>query len=141
MAEGLTLRLRRAADTVPRVRGLVGQELARRGVDADVVDRIILASAEACNNAILHARGATYRVTVEVDPGHCTITVADGGGGFMVPDDPVMPEPEVVGRRGLALMGALVDDVKVDSSTSGTTVVLRHGLSDPPSLAGSAGRG
>lgn len=131
MAEGLTLRLRRAADTVPRVRGLVGQELARRGVEGDIVDRIVLASAEACNNAILHARGATYRVTVEVGSGACTITVADGGGGFAMPDQLVMPEPDSVGRRGLALMGALVDDVKVDSSTDGTTVVLRHALSEP----------
>lgn len=135
MAEGLTLRLRRAADTVPRVRGLVSQELVRRGVDRDVVDRIVLASAEACNNAILHARGATYRVTVEVGGGCCTITVVDGGGGFTVPDRPVMPEPDSVGHRGLALMGALVDDVKVDSSTTGTTVILRHGFDSEPAFA------
>jgi serine/threonine-protein kinase RsbW len=135
MAEGLTLRLRRAADTVPRVRGLVGQELARRGVDGDVIDRVILASAEACNNAILHARGATYRVTVEVEPGYCIITVVDGGGGFAMPDPPVMPAPESVGRRGLALMGALVDDVKVDSSDAGTTVILRQVLDSEPAFA------
>jgi serine/threonine-protein kinase RsbW len=128
MANGLTLRLRRAAETVPRVRGVVVQELSRHGIDGDVADRIVLASAEACNNAILHAAGETYQVTVEIDLAVCTITVADSGRGFEVPDQLVMPEPDAVGRRGLALMGALVDHVKVDSSQAGTTVVLRHPL-------------
>ena len=128
MADGLTLRLRRAADTVPRVRGVVGQELSRHGVQAEIVDRVVLASAEACNNAILHARGATYRVTIEVGCGDCTVIVADSGSGFDMPDRLVMPEPDAVGSRGLALMGALVDQVKVDTSESGTTVILQHAL-------------
>jgi serine/threonine-protein kinase RsbW len=136
MANGLTLRLRRAADTVPRVRGMVGQELSRHGVDDDVVDRVVLASAEACNNAILHARGATYRVTIEVDAdnGGCTVTITDSGGGFDVPDEPPMPGPAAIGQRGLALMSALVDEITVDSTDDGTTVVIQHTLNGKPGI-------
>lgn len=129
MARGLTLRFQRRADTVPHVRGLVGRELSRHGADAEVVDRLVLASAEACNNAIMHSASATYMVTVDIDTSTCTITVSDDGRGFDVPERPMMPEPDAVGRRGLALMGALVEDVKVSSSTDGTIVVLRHTLS------------
>jgi hypothetical protein len=37
-----------------------------------------------------------------------------------------MPSPEAVDHRGLALMEALVDQVKVSSTPAGTTVVLVH---------------
>lgn len=123
------MRFQRRADTVPHVRGLVGRELSRHGADADVVDRLVLASAEACNNAIMHSASSTYMVSVDIDTSTCTITISDEGHGFSVPERPMMPEPDAVGRRGLALMGALVDDVKVSSSAAGTTVVLRHALS------------
>lgn len=123
------MRFQRRADTVPHVRGLVGRELSRHGADAEVVNRLVLASAEACNNAIMHSASTTYLVTVDIQLDMCTITVSDEGHGFDVPDRPSMPEPDAVGNRGLALMGALVEDVKVSSSVAGTTVVLRHKLS------------
>jgi serine/threonine-protein kinase RsbW len=138
MGKGVTVRFRRQADTVPRVRGLIGHELFRCGAGDDVVDRLVLASAEACNNAILHSASRSYVVTVDIDTNICTITVSDEGSGFDVPQPPVMPGPESAGRRGLALMDALVDQVNIDSSTSGTTVVLRQRLGSngrPPALA------
>lgn len=119
---------RRAADTVPQIRELVGTELNRRGVEPEVVDRVVLACAEACNNAILHSTGDTYRVSVDIGPDTCTIVVSDDGAGFIVPDHIVMPPPDVVGHRGLALMDALVDNLTVNTSATGTTVVIRNAL-------------
>lgn len=111
-----------------RARGLVGRELCRAVVDEEVVHRLVLASAEACNNVVLHSACGSYVVMVEIDTDVCTITVADDGIGFDVPKRRAMPGPESVGQRGLALMDALVDQVDISSSSSGTTVVLRHHL-------------
>ncbi len=102
----------------------VEAELCRHHIDPDVVERLVLATAEACNNAITHSACATYAVTVEVRAGICIISVIDSGAGFDVPDTFEMPEPHAVSRRGLALMCALVKDVEVTSTAAGTTVVL-----------------
>ena len=128
MGRGVTQTFRCRADTVPRVRAVVEAELRRNGMTGDLVDRIVLATAEACNNAILHSQSPSYVVTVDVADGVCTITVRDAGVGFSVPDRMEMPEPDAVSRRGLALMCVLVDEVSVNSNGVGTTVVLRQPL-------------
>lgn len=90
----------------------------------DVAEQLVLAVAEACNNAILHAAGDDFTVSVLVDSGRALVTVADHGAGFVPPMHPSMPGPQAIGRRGLALMQALVDDIDVVSDGAGTTVML-----------------
>lgn len=115
---------------MPRVRAVVEAELRRNGIDGELRDRLILASAEACNNAILHSDSISYDVSINVDDGACTVTVTDSGAGFDVPPLIEMPAPDAVSQRGLALMTVLVDDVDVISTDSGTTVVLRQSLAN-----------
>jgi anti-sigma regulatory factor (Ser/Thr protein kinase) len=139
MGRGVTQTFRCRAETVPRVRAMVGGELQRHGIDDDLVDRIVLASAEACNNAILHSQSPSYVISVEVADDACAVTVRDAGVGFAVPDVMEMPEPNAVSRRGLALMCVLVEQVDVKSNgAGGTTVVLRQPLNgalpDPVAL-------
>lgn len=93
-------------------------------VPPDVVEQLVLAVAEACNNAILHAEGDEFTVTVIVDGARALVAVADHGAGFAPPARPSMPGPQATGHRGLALMQALVDDVDVVSDRAGTTVML-----------------
>jgi serine/threonine-protein kinase RsbW len=119
-------RLRRDPQAVPAARAFVHHALRSAGVPADVVDRLVQAVAEACNNAILHAAGATFTVSVTVAAGVCTLTVSDLGRGFDPPEHARMPSPQAVDHRGLALMEALVDHVEVSSAPVGTTVVLVH---------------
>jgi len=128
MGRGVTQTFRSRADTVPRVRAMVADELRRNSVDGDLLDRIVLASAEACNNAILHSQSPSYVVTIDVADGLCTVTVRDAGVGFEVPERMEMPAPDAVSQRGLALMCVLVDEVGVTSNGVGTTVVLRQPL-------------
>ena len=130
MGRGVSQTFRCRADTVPRVRAVVEAELRRNGIDGELRDRLILASAEACNNAILHSDSISYDVTVNVDEGACTVTVTDSGAGFDVPPLIEMPAPDAVSQRGLALMTVLVDDVDVVSTDSGTTVVLRQSVAN-----------
>jgi serine/threonine-protein kinase RsbW len=128
-------RFRREPVVVPSARAFVGHALRSAGVNGDVAERLVLAVAEACNNAIMHAGGDTFSVTVSVSGTTCTLTITDAGQGFHPPRHVTMPAPEAVGHRGLALMEALVDHVKVTSSPVGTTVVLVQGASAQPSLA------
>jgi anti-sigma regulatory factor (Ser/Thr protein kinase) len=130
MGRGVSQTFRCRADTVPRVRAVVEAELRRNGIDGELRDRLILASAEACNNAILHSDSISYDVSINVDDGACTVTVTDSGAGFDVPPLIEMPAPDAVSQRGLALMTVLVDDVDVISTDSGTTVVLRQSLAN-----------
>ena len=128
MGRGVTQTFRCRAETVPRVRAMVEAELRRHTLPDDLVDRLVLATAEACNNAILHSQSPSYVVTVDVADALCSVTVRDAGVGFSVPDRMEMPEPDAVSRRGLALMCVLVDEVCVNSNGVGTTVVLRQSV-------------
>lgn len=117
-------RFRRERATVPSARAFVRHALRSADTPVDLVDRLVLAVAEACNNAILHAGGPAFTVSVMVDGGRAMVTVADNGAGFEPPAHPTMPSPQSTGHRGLALMRALVDEVDVVSNASGTTVGL-----------------
>ena len=121
-------RLARERAAVPSARAFVRHALHSAGAPPESLDPLELAVAEACNNAILHAAGDAFRVTLVVEGSHVTITVSDTGAGFVPPDRPRMPAPEAMGQRGLALMQALVDNVRVSSGAQGTTVVLEQSL-------------
>ena len=95
-----------------------------------MAERIELATAEACNNAILHGSGSAFVVSLAIDAGRVVVTVSDEGGGFDLPTVSAMPSPQTIGHRGLPLMRALVDEVDVTSNGDGTTVVLVQGVSD-----------
>jgi serine/threonine-protein kinase RsbW len=117
-------RFRRERTVVPSARAFAAHALVSAAVPPDIVEHLVLAVAEACNNAILHAEGDDFTVSVVVEGGRALVTVADHGAGFVPPAHPSMPGPHATGHRGLALMQALVDDVDVVSDRAGTTVML-----------------
>jgi serine/threonine-protein kinase RsbW len=121
-------RLRRERAAVPSARAFVRRALRGFGPTAETLDPLVLAVAEACNNAILHATGDVFGVSLVVEGTRCTVTVSDNGAGFVPPREPRMPAPEATGHRGLALMRALVERVEVSSNATGTTVVLQQTL-------------
>jgi anti-sigma regulatory factor (Ser/Thr protein kinase) len=121
---------------VPVARGFTRRALTTAGVRADVVDRMVLAVAEACNNATLHAAGDDFTVTVSVDTARVVVTISDDGDGFLPPARPSMPHPQSTGHRGLALMRAMVDHVDVVSTGQGTTVTLMHVAAPLDGVAG-----
>ncbi len=121
-------RLRRERAAVPSARAFVRQALRAFHATPETLDPLVLAVAEACNNAILHATGDVFGVALVVEGLRCTVTVSDTGTGFVPPRRPRMPAPEAIGHRGLALMQALVERVEVSSNATGTTVVLQQTL-------------
>jgi serine/threonine-protein kinase RsbW len=130
--------------SVPLVRHMCRDALAKLGVQQDCVFDIELALTEACTNVLRHARntGSEYEVEVLVLDRSCSITVTDTGQGFdyeRVGSDAVNLSAE--GGRGVHLMRSLVDDLEFFSEpTSGTTVRLRKTLRlESSSLLGNGG--
>ncbi len=96
---------------------------------SDARDRLVLAAAEAFNNVVLHAVCDSFAVSISRDDSICIVDVTDTGTGFYVPSTFDMPPASDVGHRGLAIMQALVDRVRVSSSPTGTAVTLAQTLS------------
>jgi anti-sigma regulatory factor (Ser/Thr protein kinase) len=127
MNVGATERFQRRPEAVRAARVFLRLGLpARRSSHA--VDQLVLAASEAMNNVIEHAAGGDFLVTVAFDGRHGSVVVTDAGAGFETGDTPTMPPADEAAGRGLAMMYALVDEVRIASGPAGTTVALRHDL-------------
>ena len=102
----------------------------------DKIDEIKMAVIEACMNACEHSHAARreiemiFSVLGSDEPEKLQITVRDGGRGFP-PDVRSAKTPDKKGplnlsKRGwgLQIIEGLMDEVKIESSSSGTTVVM-----------------
>ncbi|WP_138755337.1 anti-sigma B factor RsbW [Paenibacillus sinopodophylli] len=95
-----------------------------------------VAVSEACNNAVIHgsydADGNVIDISFEPVNSGLTIKVKNNGTSTLVEEaiEKAAPLPEVevsglkVGGLGIYLMQALMDEVEVNTSDSGTEVVL-----------------
>ena len=135
--------------SIPVMRHVLGDTLARLGLDEECIADLLLAVNEACTNVLRHAGpGHKYEVIAEVGKNRVVIQVLDNGRGFnparMRPvrrrghlkRPPVRP-PGLLGRRGragdvsqlaesgrgLAIMRACVDDVSLRTGPGRGTVV------------------
>ena len=132
--------------SVPVMRRVLGDTLRGIGVNEESVDDILLAATEACTNVVLHAGESVpaYSVAATVDRAGCRVVVTDVGQGY-APEGAGQGWPMRLVRarrptaahgsgdvaslaesgRGLAIMRACVDDVKLRSAPGqGTRVVL-----------------
>ena len=104
----------------------------RAGFDEDDRHRIGMAVRECMVNAIVHGnrynRNKRVRVSVAIESAHFTIRITDEGEGFEMQEVPDPLHDTNLLRhsgRGLFLMGAFMDDMKVRKvSPAGTEVTL-----------------
>ena len=100
-----------------------GQALAA-GLAESVTDDVLLATSEACVNAVLHSSSRTVRVTWRYSDGCVEVQVADEGVFHRrVP----LPEIDQTAGRGILLMTAVMDEVTIQEGTEsspGTVVRL-----------------
>jgi serine/threonine-protein kinase RsbW len=128
----VTVELPPKAWTLAASRRLVGDLLDGVAVAVMIREDLAIAVTEACSNVVRHAVGvASYRLTVDVDDDRCVIEVRDTGPGF----DPDLPRNTTAdGGRGLLLMLALVDDLRLERRHPGMNVTmikrLRPGIGD-----------
>ncbi|AEV87535.1 serine/threonine protein kinase [Actinoplanes sp. SE50] len=116
MRMSVRLSLPREVDSVPAVRRLLRCSLTTLQIDRQAGADLEIALTEACANVVKHATGAEdFEVRLDVGEQHCSIDVVDNGAGFD-PDD--RPEPTTAGEsgRGLFLIRALAENVRMQSS-------------------------
>jgi serine/threonine-protein kinase RsbW len=122
----IMMELPRDRMTVPVTRHLVRAAMNEIGVLTDDRDAVELAVTEACANVIDHSGpGDAYEVSVAIGPSACHIRVVDVGRGFdhTALDEPQMASGDAEHGRGVALMHALVDQVRFESEPEKGTVV------------------
>ena len=110
--------------------GMVRQQLRRlleaHHLPAPTAEAVVLATEEACINAIMHSGDTDggMHVSAAVMGDEVLVEVSDGGCGFDVPpfDIQSVPDPLLAHGRGLFLIHCLMDHVQVDSdATRGRT--------------------
>ncbi|MDP9342273.1 MAG: ATP-binding protein [Actinomycetota bacterium] len=96
------------------VRQFIREQAAANALSQAVADDVVLATSEACVNAVLHASTRTVRVTWRCAAG-CTEVVVEDEGIF----DRQLPMPEIDGPtgRGILLMTALMDEITIREGT------------------------
>lgn len=121
----LSLRLPRDRLSVPLVRHLTEYALLEVGADTSDAHDVELALAEACANVLTHAGpGDIYDVEITIGPFNCVIRVIDVGHGFDASTtSPTMASYDAESGRGVGLMHALMDQVRLTSEPDRGTVV------------------
>jgi PAS domain S-box-containing protein len=123
LGETLTMELIGEGPALSAFRQALRRWLAESGAEPDEVQDIVMATNEACQNAIEHAYGLSpepFQVALDTEAHEIVITVRDRGGWRDGSSDDR--------GRGLPLMRALMDTVEIDQRPSGSTVILRRAL-------------
>lgn len=124
---------------IREIRSFIAEFLADARASVDASSDILVAASEAASNAAKYGRREEGRSEVRV---RCVlagtdviVTVVDDGPGFAEEVDPgAPPDPLAVGGRGMYLMRELMDEMSVDTTPYGTTVVLRRRAFEEPPL-------
>jgi anti-sigma regulatory factor (Ser/Thr protein kinase) len=119
--EELDLRLPADPKVLADIRLVLRRWLRHQGANDSQTLEITLAVSEACTNAIEHAYSpapAEFTLRATAQEGRLTFVVADAGS---------WREPRGQDRgRGLTIIRAAMDEVEVNSSESGTEIIMRR---------------
>jgi anti-sigma regulatory factor (Ser/Thr protein kinase) len=123
VADELLLRIPAQPSVLADVRQRIRTWLRSKDVSNEDVEKLVLASGEACANAIEHAYRpglAFFEIEGRRDNGEVTLTVRDRGS---------WREPRGSQRgRGFTIIESLMDVVEVNSGTDGTEVLMSRRL-------------
>jgi anti-sigma regulatory factor (Ser/Thr protein kinase)/putative methionine-R-sulfoxide reductase with GAF domain len=123
VARDLCLRLPARPDVLAGVRRVIRRWLRDLGAGAEDISEITLAVSEACANAIEHAYSpapAHFDVEATCEEGTATITIHDRGR---------WRQSRGMNRgRGLSIIETVMDDVAIESTADGTSIVMTRRL-------------
>lgn len=126
--ERITLVVTGSLEAVPKARHLLARWLARRGAAGAAVEAIELVVTEVCNNAIEHgcaSRTDPLSVCAQIHGEDVSIDVLESNGSLAAPLskalDTAEEPPEAIAERGrgLFLIRAYVDEVRIDETSEG----------------------
>jgi anti-sigma regulatory factor (Ser/Thr protein kinase) len=116
-------------ESLARVRSELTSALAGAGWTSEPISRVLVAVGEAVTNAVEHGSEGVATVQLEaiVEGDHATVKVSDDGcTGHACPESIPSPPPVSSLRgRGLVMIHALADDVKIRRRGTGTEIRLR----------------
>ena len=116
-------------DEINQVEKIIDEISEVNSINSDLYGKILIATIEGVNNAMVHGNKLDINKTVKIDftvvNGKLTIAIEDQGPGFdfnSIPD-PTMPENiENISGRGVFLMRKLTDEIVYNDK--GTKVEL-----------------
>lgn len=116
--------------SVPSVRHLVGAWLDEHAIDGHLGDELLLVVTELVTNAIEASRSPESHVEVvaRLTDHTVRVDVIDDGEGFDLDRSTGSPGPDSVRGRGLAIIRALTDDVRVGRIADRTLVRVERSL-------------
>jgi serine/threonine-protein kinase RsbW len=107
-----------------QVRQFIRTQAAAAALSQPMTDDVLLASSEACVNAVLHSSSRSVRVTWRSSEGCVEVQVSDEG---VFQRRVPLPEFDQSGGRGILLMTAVMDEISIKEGTPrapGTVVRL-----------------
>ncbi len=120
----LGLSLPRDARTIAVARHICRGTLKELGVEGACVSDIEVALTEACTNVLDHSGpGEEFDVELTLSEQDCVIRVIDRGSGFDADATPAMLDEGAESGRGIAIMRAFVDRVRLESRPEEGTIV------------------
>lgn len=124
---------------IREVRAFIADFLSDLRAPVDATTDLLVAASEAASNSTKYGRGqderSELRVRCVLAGTDVVITVVDDGPGFALDQESsVLPDPLAVGGRGMFLMSELTDEMSIDPTPYGTTIVLRLRVFDEPPL-------
>ena len=103
------------------------------GINQDNYGKILIATLEAVNNAILHGnksdKGKYVDVEILIKNNKLIITVTDEGKGFKPKEvpDPTRPENiEAINGRGIFLMRKLADEIEFNRKGNSVKMIFKN---------------
>lgn len=131
--DSFTYSLPTGVDGVVVLRDALRALCARHLVSSPVVDEVVLATQEACNNALQHSDTAegTIEIKASVADRHICVEVKDRGRGLKPANVNTgrPPDPLEVRGRGLFLIDHLMDSLEIIPCRPGTLVRMTKGYS------------
>jgi serine/threonine-protein kinase RsbW len=114
------------------VEKMIDEMSERHQIESDIYGKILVATIEAVNNAIIHGNKSDVKKKVSIDlvlePGKLKIRIKDQGNGFdynKVPD-PTAPENiENIHGRGVFLMRRLSDEIKFNKRGTEVEMIFK----------------
>lgn len=121
----MVLSVPRLAASVSRLRNLLDDQLAARAVSQQCRDVLAILITEASTNAVRHGQaGEAFEVAIAVDDHQCVLEIGNPGGE--IDESRLRSGPPAAGwegGRGLPLIGALADAVRIVRPRPGWVLV------------------
>jgi serine/threonine-protein kinase RsbW len=128
-----TIRIKSKTENLRIVEKAIDEISAEAGIKADCYGKLMVATMEAVNNAILHGNKSDETKEVEIDilikGDKLVISVEDAGRGFKPSDvpDPTSPENiENITGRGVFLMSKLADNIEFNEMGNKVTMSFKE---------------